>query len=874
MPESTTDASTRRRDLVWAGALVAACFALFLASPVEQVGDSHFTLLLADQLLTQRTFDLAPRIAKGVDPGPTIKDGLPEQLESVGPHVYYDSSPASASVSAPFVPLLKAMGLRFAHADGGYDASAETRGQSQLAALLMAAAAGVFFAIARTLLPRPTSLLVALGGALGTPVWSTASRALWSHTWGLLFASLGLLVLLRAQAGIGRWRPFVLGTLWAAAYLVRPTLAIPLAAVGALLLWQRPRAIPPFALGVGVWVLALVAYARTLYGRWLPPYFAPGDLSLDGAPAAALGSWFSPSRGLVPYVPAVLFVAYASYRYPPRAALRPLRLMALVVIAVHTLVLSTNPLWWGGHCYGPRYMTDVVPWLVLLAVLAADGHREAGNERWTPLERASALVLLALAIGIHARGAFAPATQEWNYRPRSVDVATERLWDWRRPQALAGWVSLSDPDGAPALPLDQMVDLRLPESEAYLGEGWSVGEPAQRWALGPAARLGFGLAGTSDVVLRLDAEPFLVAGRLAEQAVGVDLNGHPVGSWRLRYTGFRTYSVRLPRSLQAPQDRVRLRFPDAASPRSLGQGDDRRRLGLAVRTLRAEALPLLARGQPVTFAGEGAAAFLGAGWGEPEALHRWTEGPQSEVWFAAHDQRPAVLRLALSPFLSPGHRDRQRVRVELNGWIAADLELTEGAVQQVAAVLPSGALADDNLLRLHLPDAPTTPPADPHVDPRPLGVAVRTLTIEDLPAYPAGGTIDPQSAEADAFLIDGWAWEDASHPSLRWALGPRARLAFALEAPVARVMRLDLTPFLAPALATQRVELALNGVRLADLELRSDERDEYPIALPPGVLARHNVLAIELPAARSPQSLGLGGDARRLGVIVHGVRLE
>ena len=49
--ESTTAASGRRRDATWAAALVAACLAVFLLSPVSQVGDSSYTLLLADQLV-------------------------------------------------------------------------------------------------------------------------------------------------------------------------------------------------------------------------------------------------------------------------------------------------------------------------------------------------------------------------------------------------------------------------------------------------------------------------------------------------------------------------------------------------------------------------------------------------------------------------------------------------------------------------------------------------------------------------------------------------------------------------------------------------------------------------------------------------------
>jgi hypothetical protein len=861
--------------LAWAVVIAAACFAVFSLSPIDQAGDARYPLLLADQLVRERSFDLAPRLSRG--PHPAVAPGveLPYQLEAVGPHVYYTFSPASAVYSVPFVPLLRALGISFRPPDGGFDPRAEQRGQKLLAALLTSASAAVFFAIARTVASRGASLLIALAGALGTPAWSTASRALWSHTWAMFLASLGILVLLRAIAGAAPWRPVVLASLWSAAYLARPTFVLPLVAVGALVLWQRPRAFVPFALTAAAWVAAAVAGARMVFGAWMPGFLAPGDLGAENPPLALLGTWLSPSRGFVLYVPVAIFVAYASIRYPPRPELRPLRLLAAAVIVGHTVLLSTDSLWWGGHCYGPRLMTDVVPWLVLLAALALDGRTRAPDGAWTRLERATAGVLVALSVCIHARGALQAAPLQWNVRPQSVDVRPERLWDWRHPQMLAGWLDFSASGPRPLAP-GETLDLRLAENDRYLGAGWSMVEEMQRWALGPRADLTFTLTPEADVLMRLEAEPFLVPDRLPERAVDVELNGQPVGSWHMRYTGQRTYSARLPRGLLAPVNRVRFRFPGASpTPLELGLGDDRRKLAMAVRTVRLEPLPPLPRDETVSFAGDGATAYLGAGWSEPEALLRWTEGPQAEMWFEAPDVSPAILRLSLSPFVVPGYRDRQRVGIELNGWTAAELELTDAAPQTASAVLPHGALAADNLLRLHLPDAPTTRPADPRLDPRPLGVAVRSLRIEGFPRFPAEGALDPQSDEADPFLIDGWDREDASRPeSPRLALGPGARLAFALDLPSARVMRLDLQPFLAPSLAAQRLELSLNGVRLAGLDLRTDERDEYPIALPPGVLARHNVLALELPDARSPQALGLGADRRRLGLIVYGVGLE
>ena len=69
--------------------------------------------------------------------------------------------------------------------------------------------------------------------------------------------------------------------------------------------------------------------------------------------------------------------------------------------------------------------------------------------------------------------------------------------------------------------------------------------------------------------------------------------------------------------------------------------------------MRIEALPEIVRGRPVAFAADGGAEYRGEGWSEPEASHRWTEGPDADLWFATHDTAPAVLRLEMPvPLLS------------------------------------------------------------------------------------------------------------------------------------------------------------------------------------------------------------------------------
>ena len=88
-------------------------------------------------------------------------------------------------------------------------------------------------------------------------------------------------------------------------------------------------------------------------------------------------------------------------------------------------LLSKYSVWWGGHCFGARYWTDVIP---LFAIVLAFGL----EWMWTAFAHLVAVSYLTIAfsIGVHGIGAFCyPST--WNQSPANVDLHHERLWDWR-----------------------------------------------------------------------------------------------------------------------------------------------------------------------------------------------------------------------------------------------------------------------------------------------------------------------------------------------------------------------------------------------------------------------------------------------------------
>ena len=100
--------------------------------------------------------------------------------------------------------------------------------------------------------------------------------------------------------------------------------------------------------------------------------------------------------------------------------------------------LTANPNWWGGHCYGARLTTDVIPWVFLLAVL---GSRCLVSEQRSSVKHfAMACGLLTLVIGayINGRGALSQSANDWvNGPPEDVDQKPARVWDWSHPQFLS-----------------------------------------------------------------------------------------------------------------------------------------------------------------------------------------------------------------------------------------------------------------------------------------------------------------------------------------------------------------------------------------------------------------------------------------------------
>jgi hypothetical protein len=294
-------------------------------------------------------------------------------------------------------------------------------------ALCVAGAAAVLYLAARRLGRTPGASLAAAGlYAFGTAAFSVASQALWQHGPAQLFLALGLYFF----AGPGRRAALGAGAAFAAAVLCRPPDAVfaVAAALSAVLAWRRePRRFGFFALGAAPLALVQLAYNHVYFGA---PWVFGQTLKVTGRDALPDASYWandpveglagllvSPSRGLLVYTPAFLFVLVGLARTWPRQPIH-LRFQLGAALAL-VLVMANYYGWYGGYCFGYRMLADAAPALCLASAPLVEGLRGLG--------RAAYAGAVALSLVVHAAGAYNYSPADWDAHP-DLDRHRDRLW--------------------------------------------------------------------------------------------------------------------------------------------------------------------------------------------------------------------------------------------------------------------------------------------------------------------------------------------------------------------------------------------------------------------------------------------------------------
>jgi hypothetical protein len=274
-----------------------------------------------------------------------------------------------------------------------------------------------------------------LAACLGSDLWTVGSQALWQH--GPAALSLITTIALLHPHPVTHWRLAVAGALTALLVACRLMDVVFAAAIVAWLAWTNWRGLrwflpAPILAGVALLTYNLWFFDSILGGQAMLEQYHPKRHGTSGTWSGnfvdgLLGTLMSPNRGLLVFSPWIA-VALATLVVPTvRRRLSAHSLICTLILSLipYLVILSKYSVWWGGHCFGPRYWTDVIP---LFAILFAYGFNWM-LARSRVLAAISSMTVI-FAIAVQLIGAFCYPSS-WNLEPRNVDFHHERLWDWR-----------------------------------------------------------------------------------------------------------------------------------------------------------------------------------------------------------------------------------------------------------------------------------------------------------------------------------------------------------------------------------------------------------------------------------------------------------
>jgi len=278
------------------------CMLVYLMAPVTQLSDSNYSMMVSQSLIESGTVRLdgynIERYEPYSKPG-IVHSGYPYQIENIGEKLYYYFPHGTSILSMPFVAVFNAFGLSTINDENGYSLAGEIKIERILSAILVSFAATMFYLTSRVSLSVPVSLVIALAGAFGTPLLSTASRAMWAHTWLLVLLSLTIYLVWRAIQAKKTPSPVLLASLVSWMFFVRPTSSISIVAISVIVLIVfRPIFVTYCVVGL-LWLAGFVLYSQYHFDTYLPSYYLASRLGSNTYAEALLGNMISPARGLL-----------------------------------------------------------------------------------------------------------------------------------------------------------------------------------------------------------------------------------------------------------------------------------------------------------------------------------------------------------------------------------------------------------------------------------------------------------------------------------------------------------------------------------------------------------------------------------------------
>ena len=305
------------------------------------------------------------------------------------------------------------------------------------ASLLAACSAAVLYVALGKVVSPPGSLLIALIYGMASSTWSIASQTLLTHALTQLAFAVLLWALLQGAGSSAS--AFWAGLALAVAAANRPPNALMAIALFIYFARHQRRQLIVFSAPLFIVGLAVLTHNVHFFGSVLgasPDALrtsGPLDVFLQGSLWQGIaGLLVSPNRGLLVFMPWTIFSLWGAVRlWRQRTfAWGPYVIGGAVA---QFLLYAQYDHWWGGWCFGPRYLSDLLPFFAFFLVPV-----------WPRIPAAPALLLtfalaVVLAVWVQVVGAYYYPGGHWDSQPLIVDRHPERIWDWSDTTISRNW---------------------------------------------------------------------------------------------------------------------------------------------------------------------------------------------------------------------------------------------------------------------------------------------------------------------------------------------------------------------------------------------------------------------------------------------------
>lgn len=314
------------------------------------------------------------------------------------------------------------------------------------AAIMETIAALLLWSVIRRFTSARWALALVLLYWLATSVRTISSQALWQHPGVHLALAFALWLVMHERVSIRR--ELAAGLVLGSGVVVRQTTAI--AALGMSALGHRRLGMPRVSverlragmillLGAALGAMPLFIYNAIVFGSPFEQGYGDKPFYLQTFDPGLYGLLLSPSRGILVYEPWIL-AAFAAFALAwMRPGLVALRLRGLSIAWVLLLVTYANYLeWWGGRVFGPRFLDDLAPALVV--AIAWGISQGLLSHMWA---RVAFWVAAAWSLLLFNVAALVYDPNKWDTVPVNVNFDPSKLFDWADPQWLFVLTSLS-----------------------------------------------------------------------------------------------------------------------------------------------------------------------------------------------------------------------------------------------------------------------------------------------------------------------------------------------------------------------------------------------------------------------------------------------